>query len=234
MIPKAFFKELRLDGDAPWMVSTRAGEHKKRAPTGVYDNHIVCEQCEVRFGPWDQAAVETLIQRAGDQKPYFSKGELLAHVLRDYDYKKVKMFFISLLWRAGVSSQGFYASVSLGPFERQARQAILDENAGDSRFFSVFLGRWNASARQQNLAKAMLSPNKNRYGNAIGYRFYLSNYIAEIKCSNSRFPREMEHACLDPDRPLVLLSRSFDESAELRVMRHVAKVVDSALRDGRH
>ncbi len=50
-------------------------------------------------------------------------------VLQNLDYKKFKLFLLSLLWRMSVTTLGFFANVSLGQkHEEKIRKALLDED----------------------------------------------------------------------------------------------------------
>jgi hypothetical protein len=175
-----------------------------------------------------------LLHKASSYQPFISGNEELARVLAAFDYEKLKLFFISLVWRASISAEMFYAGVNLGPFEAPARQAILQEQSGDANFFSVILGRWKASAKHQHLTKAMLHPNRVRLGHATGYRFYLADCIAYIKCSGGDLPADLRQIRIEPGRPLVLFSASFEESSEFAAIRKTALVADKARKEGRY
>ena len=61
-IPEAFFRELRVDGETPLLVSGVEGMFPKKAPIGVYDEGILCEACEPTFGVIDDYGIDVLLK----------------------------------------------------------------------------------------------------------------------------------------------------------------------------
>ena len=61
VIPRSFFKQLN-DGSGPLKVaSNKLGTYPRTSPTGVYDDHLVCETCEKLFASWDDYAQQLLL-----------------------------------------------------------------------------------------------------------------------------------------------------------------------------
>lgn len=53
-------------------------------------------------------------------------------VLSNLDYTKVRLFFLSLIWRMSVASEDpMWKNVNLGPHEEPIRQMVHSENAGE-------------------------------------------------------------------------------------------------------
>jgi hypothetical protein len=48
-IPEAFFVGLRHEQNPPRIITDNSGVFPKKAPIGVYDNGILCRDCEDRF-----------------------------------------------------------------------------------------------------------------------------------------------------------------------------------------
>jgi hypothetical protein len=66
--------------------------------TGIYDPELVCEKCERLFSPWDSYAKELLLDfdwGAAIWSDLTSPGV----VKEQYDYPKLKLFFLSITWR---------------------------------------------------------------------------------------------------------------------------------------
>lgn len=59
-------------------------------------------------------------------------------VLSDLDYTKVRLFFLSLIWRMSVASEDpMWKNVNLGPHEEPIRQMVHSENAGEPWEYGV-------------------------------------------------------------------------------------------------
>ena len=93
------------------MLTNKEGEQKKRLPIVVYDKTIVCKNCENIWAEWDNYAQQLLVATPLNGQPYYIGSKQICYVVHDYDYRKLKLFFISVLWRhpflARISFQGF-------------------------------------------------------------------------------------------------------------------------------
>ncbi|TAK67236.1 MAG: hypothetical protein EPO24_00715 [Bacteroidetes bacterium] len=57
------------------------------------------------------------------------EGIRFTHV-KNLDYKKFKLFLLSILWKASISKRTFFKDVKLGPHERVIAKTILTGNPG--------------------------------------------------------------------------------------------------------
>jgi len=63
IIPAAFFRELRNPGGvAPILVTRAPGHPPRRAPIGVYDEGILCDDCELQFQDVDDYGTNVLLK----------------------------------------------------------------------------------------------------------------------------------------------------------------------------
>lgn len=133
-------------------------------PSGSYDSDILCESCDnevlgrlesyckvVLFGGYGYRANSHNIELQFD-----SVGNRYIHVT-NIDYKKFKLFLLSILWKASISKQQFYRFVNLGKKEEVVRRMILDNNPG--------------SENEYPIAIFLLSPNDNRQTKFISNPF---------------------------------------------------------------
>src|SRR5262245_48953601 len=121
VIPEGFFKRLRDGREIPRLLSNNTEDYPKRAPVGVYDEKILCAGCEPQFGPWDQYAQEVLSEPPRGQVLKVGKHVVGYELSEAWRYDLLKLFFISVAWRASVSTHDFYKRISLGPFEAAAK-----------------------------------------------------------------------------------------------------------------
>lgn len=123
IIPKSLYKDLRdSDGGVSKLITNTVGVHSKRIPVGLYDPQIVCEDCERFFSPWDDYAKWFFEKNVPN--PVIDKGRIVAYDYGITDYKNLKLFFISLLWRAHASSQPFFGRIDLGPHEADRKSVV--------------------------------------------------------------------------------------------------------------
>ena len=218
IIPEGFFRLLRHENIAPEMHSNTPGSFPRRMQVGTYDSTILCSQCDGKMAPWDDYGQQVLIRRFSEAVKISLQGKTVAWRIEKFDYRRLKLFFMSVLWRASVSKQSFYKRISLGPFEDRLRTMILDEDPGDSLEFAIVLARF-----EDVEITAMLDPHPEKFDGISFCRFYLSGFVAYIKVDKRPTPSFLTDLHLQEDRPLIVLARSLQNSPDGRVMRELAE-----------
>ena len=119
IIPRGFYPSPTEEGGAARLVSNTAGTWPKRSPTGVYDQNILCAECDGYLGKFDQHALERLLNTQA-RTPIFLQGTR-PHAFRydDADATSVELFVASVAWRASATSHEFFKSVELGPYDER-------------------------------------------------------------------------------------------------------------------
>ena len=79
---------------------------------------LLCRACEQRFSAHEKYAADVMRGRLGHRAQVIGN-EILIH---DVDYAPFKLFQLSILWRASVSTLDFFRLVSLGPREELLRK----------------------------------------------------------------------------------------------------------------
>ncbi len=158
--------------------------YPQKSRTGVYDR-LVCLSCEAIFQPWEDHALE-----------FFRKAYSLAiptkrtHLeLKGYDHDKLKLFFISVLWKADVSNHKVYQHVKVGEKHRNKLvDLLIGKNSGGWQDYSIFMERFNSS---RPAASIMRSPGKARMERKIKfYVFYMAGFKIYIKCDSRKVPEK--------------------------------------------
>jgi hypothetical protein len=217
IIPEGFYRRIRNDDPDLYLVSEVPGEYPKRAWIGPYDEGILCERCDGRFGKWDDYAQKLLGREAPGAAIVSRSGEIVGYEPQDYQYSLLKLFFISLLWRASVSSHVLFQSIQLGPYERRAKELLDSEEPGEADEFAVLLAKF----APHPAAEGMFSPYQKRIGDINYIHFYFGGYVARIKVDQRPVPKEFEPLVLAAGRPLSLVGLSFVGSPEYFRMRDV-------------
>jgi hypothetical protein len=218
IIPKSFFPP-KTGGDTRpnRLLSNKEGTYPKKMPIGVYDQTILCHECEKVFDPLDDYSQKLLLENESDHQPLLFRGETIGFYLPKYDYDKLKKFFISLLWRASVSTHDFYRRINLGPHEPIAMKLITSSTDIPPELFSVVLSKFD-----NPLGKAMLDPYPKRMDNVNYNVFYLGGYNVWIKTDKRNTPTPFSELMLSPGRPLQIIARDISTSKELPLLREIA------------
>jgi hypothetical protein len=93
--------------------------------------HLLCKDCDNRrLGQWEDYVKRAFIDGkiVDGKRPQAAKMQDCI-VLQNLDYKKFKLFLLSLLWRMSIAQHDFFANVNLGQqHEKKIRKALLDED----------------------------------------------------------------------------------------------------------
>ena len=218
VIPEGFFRRVRDGQVSPLIGTNKKGEYTKRSPIGVYDKTIVCGDCEGIWGDWDSYAQEFLGNFPLGGQPLYADGQKIGYRIDSYDYRKLKLFFVALLWRASASEQSFFSRIALGPFEEQAKQMISQGDPGPSGQFAVTLAKF-----EDPVATSMLDPHPEKWSGVNYCRFYLGGYVAYIKVDTRTGALPLKDFEISPERPLYVILRDLRRSKELLLMQNIAR-----------
>jgi hypothetical protein len=218
IVPEGFFRVLRDASAVPEVYTNKPRAHPKRAPIGVYDKSILCRPCDNLFSPWDKHAQDVLLRDFSDKTAIYDGPVKRGWTISRFDYQPLKLFFLSLLWRASVSTHDFYRRVSTGPFEQELRKMIATAEPGAPEAFAVILARFDEPAYT-----GMLDPHLERYDGINYVRFYLAGFVAYIKVDRRPPPDPLSDFIVRDDAPITVLLRSARDSKDGAVMRDIAR-----------
>ncbi|RTR31659.1 hypothetical protein [Shewanella atlantica] len=97
---------------------------------------LLCGQCEQFFSKYEQYA-STVISRYRKSLEFRQVGDLFH--LKGFDYNKLKIFALSILWRASVTKLEFFAEINLEHHESIIHQMLLTESPGDESDYPLML-----------------------------------------------------------------------------------------------
>ena len=217
IVPRSFFKHIRADDrQASRIYSTQSWIFPKKTQTGIYDDSILCEHCERRFNPWDTYAAEFLIPEFGkDGFIYDDKGKGKGYVIEKYDYAKLKLFFLSVMWRASVSGNRYFRNIQLGLHESNIRQMLDSNDPGHPDVYPIFLTRFIDEFGMYS----MMDPYRDRLDNRNYNILNMAGYRAFIKTDKQDIPRLFAPLTLQPDRPLLIYTAEITDKAEFGLMK---------------
>lgn len=220
VIPKSFFLEHVARAEIPKLVATSPDSYPKKSPIGVYDPDILCVGCEGRFSPYDAYGYR-FFHPSHDLETIFPGTEGEANIVHDVDYKLLKQFVLSVLWRASVSGQAFYGAIKLGPYENEIRELILADDPGPPQDFPVMVHRFTHPPE----LIPILCPVSTRIEGLNVYQLLLNGFLVLIKVDRQPLPPSLRDIALAPNKPLVILPKDYKGSPEHRIMLRAAKNV---------
>jgi len=143
-----------------------------------------------------------------------------AAIWRDVHASRLKLFVLSLLWRAHASSLRAFLDVDLGPFEKQLRSFLQRDDPGSPDEFAVFLTRTvNRPSGQVGIppVKCRL---QGRPNNINVYRMHLHEHELVVKMDSRKYSESLRSVQLSPGQPVVVLLDEFLSSNEAKLLRN--------------
>ena len=153
-------------GKKAYVLSTDASVRPTKVPTGVYEL-LLCLDCETQLSVWENYARRVIY---GGEPLFIPEYTPVGLHFRGLDYKKFKLFQLSMLWKANVTqrSEFRYCNMSRGRRER-LRKMLLEGDPGTPREFGcILLSSRNLSTQLKDFVQM---PEFMRIKKAIYQRF---------------------------------------------------------------
>ncbi len=147
IIPKVFYQLNKLGRQVGICPATNHVD-KTRYQNGIKEP-LLCVTCDRELGKLDDYAQNILLRRILEHH-FKDIDELKTYLLQgdDFDYAKLRLFFISLVWRASISS----ATFSLGQYENTALQILKKEIPDNPNLFIPIVLRKNTGTPADNIS----------------------------------------------------------------------------------
>ena len=117
-----------------FVLTTADDEPIKRQWTGIYEQ-LLCSKCESLVGSYEDYAARVLKGGVPITRQKLSDRLVFGGI----DYKRFKLFQISLIWRAGVCQHESMSNVTLGPHAERMRTMLLNGIPGKPHQYGCFL-----------------------------------------------------------------------------------------------
>lgn len=180
VVPKAF---LQRSTHAPFMAWSGTGR-PKRMYDGWYDHGILTDEGEKYFDGPDDVAAKCF---AGKGFTYRSRRDPLdinklqggfepnsVYAASEVDVPQIRLFALSMLWRAAISNQDAFSSVRVSPSHLSDLKArILRRDAGPATEYPVYFGVFCDTVELPKV-----SPTRIR--NHPFYRFFLDGVVCYV------------------------------------------------------
>ena len=101
-------------------------------PSATYEGDILCADCDNKvIGKYESYVSKLLKNKLTDSKKVSCKESInslkeTVIEVNNLDYKNIKLFLLSILWRSSISSKPEFTQVSLGPYEEKIRVQLLN------------------------------------------------------------------------------------------------------------
>lgn len=172
IIPEAFysFKETGA------LRKVTISDFPKRLQIGEYDSTILCADCDNLFSSYENYAKQVLCDTFLNQfKKETQNGTIYIVHKGSFNYKKLRVFFLSLLWKASVSKTDACADVVLGRYEKLLYKILTNQIEDDNKLFKISVCKY-----KNQCFKGLTYINKYRLCNNMSYLFVFNGFIVSI------------------------------------------------------
>ncbi len=117
----------------------------RRASSGEYEGGLLCQSCDNDLlGVHETYASKAIyggrlpLYECPDFKKYVNVHGLEFSCVSNISYKKIKLFFLSILWRASISTRPLFDEIKIDEHEEVLRKMILNGDPGAVDDYPIF------------------------------------------------------------------------------------------------
>lgn len=179
IIPEYLYEAMYDDKHRFHVLSVIEGQKDWMEQKGLRER-LLCDDCETKISRFEDYGRRVL--KGGAEFKFERQGSLV--IVDGIDYRRFKLFQLSILWRAGVSTLDLFQHVQLGPFEEALRNMVLHEHPGKQEDFGcVMFGLKNGI---DAIADLIVQPVRTRTDGHCCYRFVFGGFQWVFFVSGSR------------------------------------------------
>jgi hypothetical protein len=192
-----FYGDLQGDDNEMYMVSLDEPSGGKKVHTGEFEGGLLCQECDGSVLSKYENYGKAFFFGRGDSKPLpglqhenqiHPDGKLKSTHIKGVDYSKLKLFLLSVLWRASISSRPFFSQVNLGKHEEAVRQMLLSGNPGSNMDFPSMVSVITDQDNKKIAAGLITPPTRFRVGHCISYQFQIGRLVIMFFVSSFGVP----------------------------------------------
>jgi hypothetical protein len=198
VIPEFLYRSLYDDKHRLQVLSTLEDRDNSLEQKGLRES-LLCTNCEQKISVWERYA--SLVLQGGVPLTVRREGKIV--FVSGVDYLKFRLFQLSILWRASVSTLPFFKRVNLGPHEEVLRQWLDTEQGGDpERYGCLMFGiNLNGSAFTQ----VIMQPVASRVDSTRSYRFMFGGFLWAYLVSSRSLGAVFSACTLRPEGCLLFM-----------------------------
>jgi hypothetical protein len=165
---------------------------------------LLCRACEQEIGRHEKYAAEAMSGRLGHHYRQYDDKLLIDGL----DYARFKLFQISIIWRASVSTLEFFKLVSLGARAERVRHMLLEGDPGEPEEFGCVV--IFAHDRGCDMSDTMFNPEPMRWAGRQMYKFFFAGAAWLYHCDQRPAASHLKKFFLQRDGTLLGLYGDLD------------------------
>lgn len=198
IIPEFLYKPLYDEKHRMHVLSINAKRPKPREQKGLREK-LLCDDCEGYLSKLETYACEAFYEDNGVEALHEEKFVRV----KNLNYKQIKLFLLSVVWRASVSSLEFFEQVNLGPHEEVIRRMLIDADPGPTSKYGVIpFALLHEGEIQIDL---IVQPTWTRLNGHFGYRFIFGGFLWFFMISKHNPPSEIRSLFISEDNTAIIV-----------------------------
>ena len=207
IIPNFMYKDLFDEKNRMYAIQSEEGGIKQKGirQTGEFEANILCKGCDNgTLGKLERYASLILYdgypkiiehRKSPDGMTYTYCAEL--------DYAKFKLFLLSLLWRASISSRPQFKEVHLGPHEERIRRMLFGGNPGEQLEYPCLIMTY--LNREDYPSDLVTQPSQSKVDGGYIYKFLIGGMIYIFFVSKNIIQERLTDVVINPKGELKIL-----------------------------
>lgn len=208
IIPEFLYETLYDEKHRLQVFSVIPDQDNWREQKGLRER-LLCDDCEQRLSAWERYA--SLALKGGVSLTYRQEGSVV--FVSGLDYTRFKLFQLSVLWRAGVSTLPFFEKVQLGRHAEALRCLLLKGDPGSQERYGCFM--FGLKHGNQAFTGVIIEPGKVRLNGHTAYRFVFGGFLWVMLASNHDLGAPLNACTLRSTGDTVFLIRNATEMENL-------------------
>ncbi len=206
IIPLGIWR-LKDTGSGFLEVSTESHLKPKRINKGWFQK-LLCLDCEGYFGKHFDDFGRNFFADADSWTPITLGPGATFFEIKNADSIKLKLFVLSVLWRASVATQEPFADLKLLPRQEQRLKEMLLKEDGGSKFeFGTTIFKYVDDGR--NLHRVAVAPRMFRASGCVRYaEIHFNEFACRINVSNQKDEARFDKFWLDLSEPVRIMEVS--------------------------
>lgn len=180
-IPNSLFNYILRKSDGKAIILINDAKTPNRYSSDTWEVKLLCEDCEQLLNiSYDAYGIAVFRGHQGHPERGPS-----GITFRNIDRKKLRMFFLSVLWRISVSTHSSYSSIDLPVhWEEELRESLLYKKAVPSNKYTVAISRMTDSTvcngfSNEDLRGLVASPFARDFGSFISVCYLFLGFFVE-------------------------------------------------------
>ena len=151
---------------------------------------LLCFDCEQHISKYERYA--SLLLKGGTEIG-IREGKGVIEI-SNINYKLFKLFQLSIIWRASISTRPIFKEVSLGKHEEIIRKMLLNNDPGEcSQYGCIMVATMH---KREHINSLIIQPELRRIDGQIGYRFMFGGFWWLYFCSSHKPNKKLQTAFL--------------------------------------